>query len=49
MKGFRAFKIVSWDESPYAELENGAQLAKTSVSQSNEGDLVGEGSVEFLI
>jgi len=43
------FKITGWDENPYKEFENGAKLTKAKVSQAYEGDLSGEGSVEFLM
>lgn len=43
------FKITGWDETPYKELDNGAKLTKAKVSQAYEGELSGEGSVEFLM
>jgi len=43
------FKIESWDEQPYAELENGGKLTKASVTQALSGDVEGEGSVEWLM
>jgi hypothetical protein len=49
MQANTTFKIVSWDENAYAERESGAKLTKASVRQAYEGDLVGEGSVEFLM
>ena len=38
------FKIQSWDEKPYGE-----RLARASVEQAFSGDIVGEGSVEWLM
>lgn len=43
------FKVTNWDEKPYNEFENGAKLTKAQVSYAYEGDLSGEGSVEFLM
>ncbi len=43
------FKVTGWDENPYNEFEDGAKLTKAKVSQLYEGDLSGEGSVEFLM
>jgi len=49
MKASTTFRIVSWDESPYAVFESGAKMTKAKVTQAYEGDLVGDGSVEFLM
>lgn len=49
MKAITSFKIVSWDESTYVESESGAKMTKAKVTQTYEGDLVGEGNVEFLM
>jgi hypothetical protein len=43
------FKIEGWDESPYAENEDGGKLSRASVRQSISGDIEGEGSVEWLM
>jgi len=43
------FKITGWDEIPYKEFDNGSKLTKAKVSQAYEGELSGEGSVEFLM
>ncbi len=43
------FKVTGWDENPYEEFEDGSKLTKAKVSQLYEGDLSGEGSVEFLM
>jgi len=43
------FKVTGWDENPYKEFEGGAKLTRAKVSQLYEGDLSGEGSVEFLM
>jgi len=43
------FKITGWDEKPYKEFEDGAKLTRAQISQTYEGDLVGESTVEFLM
>jgi hypothetical protein len=43
------FEIESWDEQPYAKLENGGKLTKASVTQALSGEVEGEGSVEWLM
>ncbi len=43
------FQVTGWDENPYEEFEDGSKLTKAKVSQRYEGDLSGEGSVEFLM
>jgi Protein of unknown function (DUF3224) len=39
----------SWNEEPYAQLENGGGLSQASVTQTVEGGIEGEGSVEWLM
>jgi hypothetical protein len=43
------FEIQSWDENPYAELDDARKLSRASVAQAFKGDLEGEGSVEWLM
>ena len=43
------FKIESWDEQRYGEIEGGGGLARASVVQAFSGDIEGEGSVEWLM
>jgi hypothetical protein len=43
------FKIKSWDENRYDELDQAAPLARAVVTQAFEGDIEGEGSVEWLM
>jgi hypothetical protein len=43
------FEIQSWDENPYAELDDARKLTRASVAQAFNGDLEGEGSVEWLM
>jgi hypothetical protein len=43
------FKIEGWDEQPYAETEDGGKLTRASVKQTFDGDITGEGEVEWLM
>lgn len=43
------FKVTSRDENPYQEFEGGAKLTRAKVSQAYQGDISGEGFVEFLM
>jgi Protein of unknown function (DUF3224) len=43
------FKIESWEEKPYAEIEGGRKLTKASVKQALSGDIEGEAAVEWLM
>lgn len=43
------FEIAGWDEKTYLQLENGGKLTEAKVTQKFTGDLVGEGSVIWLM
>jgi hypothetical protein len=43
------FKIESWDEKPYAEVEGGGKLTRASVRQALSGDIEGDAAVEWLM
>lgn len=43
------FKIESWDEQPYVEVDGGGKLTRASVAQSFAGDIEGEGNVQWLM
>jgi len=43
------FEIASWDEATYEELDDGARLARASVTQKFTGDVAGDGAVEWLM
>ncbi len=43
------FKIESWDEKPYTEIDNGGKLTQASVKAAISGDIEGEGAVEWLM
>lgn len=43
------FNVTGWDESPYAEPDDGPRLARTTVKKVFEGDLEGESTAELLM
>ena len=43
------FEIKSWDEKPYAGLDGGPKFTRASVTKSFDGDIVGEGLLEYLM
>ncbi|HEX8218850.1 MAG TPA: DUF3224 domain-containing protein [Chloroflexia bacterium] len=43
------YEVKSWDEKPYEELEEGAKLTRASVTETFQGDIEGESTVEFLM
>lgn len=43
------FKVQSWDEDTYAELDGGGRLARASVTQAFEGGIEGSGAVVWLM
>ena len=43
------FEIAGWDEKTYLELDGGGKLTEAKVTQKFTGDLVGEGSVIWLM
>jgi hypothetical protein len=43
------FTLDGWDEQPYAELAEGRKLTRASVKQTFSGDIVGAGTVEWLM
>lgn len=42
------FKIEKWDEKPYSEI-GASKLTRASVVKSYQGDLEGEGTLEYLL
>jgi len=44
-----AFRVKSWDEKPYNEIKSELELTRASVVYAYEGDLEGEGHVEYLM
>ena len=48
-KATGGFEIASWDEATYEEFDDGARLARASVTQKFTGDVAGDGAVEWLM
>ena len=43
------FKIVSWDESPFDERDDGPKLSQAHIQRSFDGDLIGTGNLMYLM
>lgn len=43
------FTLNAWDEKPYNEINGGPKLTRASVSKSYQGDITGEGKLEYLM
>jgi hypothetical protein len=43
------FDIKAWDEKPYSEIEGTPKLTRASVTKSYQGDIEGEGKLEYLM
>jgi hypothetical protein len=43
------FSIKSWDEKTYNEIVGGPKLTRATVTKSYQGDIEGEGKVEYLM
>jgi len=43
------FGIKSWDEKTYNEIDEGPKLTRASVTKSYQGDVDGEGKLEYLM
>lgn len=43
------FKVASWDESTYRELEGQAKLTRASITFDYQGDMEAKGSSELLM
>jgi hypothetical protein len=43
------FQGTSWEETTFSEVEDGAKLARASVTNVYAGDLEGEGTLEYLL
>lgn len=42
-------RTKNWDEKPYEEGQGGSKFTRATVTQSFEGDIAGEGAVEYLM
>ncbi len=43
------FTCRSWDEKPYSAIDGGPRLTRASVTNSFEGDIEGEGTLEYVM
>jgi len=43
------FEGKTWDEQPYNEIEGGPKLTRATVTNAFQGDIEGEGSLEYLL
>ena len=43
------FKIISWDEEPFDEPEDGVKLTRAHVKKSFHGDLSGTGNLMYVM
>lgn len=43
------FGIKSWDEKTYSEIEGAPKLTRVSATKSYQGDIEGEGKLEYLM
>jgi hypothetical protein len=44
-----SFELTSWNEETYEELAGGSKLTRAAVTQSFEGDISGDGAVQWLL
>ena len=47
--GKSSFKAMTWEETPYAEFDGGRKLTRVHATFAYEGDLEGEGTVDYLM
>jgi hypothetical protein len=47
--GKATFTSTAWDEKPYAEIDAGRKLTRVQAVFTYQGELEGEGSVEYLM
>ncbi len=43
------FKILSWDEEPFDEPEDGPKLTRAHIKKSFDGDLAGTGNLMYVM
>jgi hypothetical protein len=43
------FALNGWDENPYNEMDGLPKLTRASVTKSYQGDITGEGKLEYLM
>lgn len=49
MQATGTFAVKDWQENPYREFEGESKLTRASVKQTFQGDIEGEGNVEYLM
>jgi hypothetical protein len=47
--GQATFASKAWDEKPYAEIAGGRKLTRVQAVFTYEGEIIGEGTVEYLM
>jgi hypothetical protein len=47
--GKATFKVTTWEESPYTEIEGGRKMTRVHAIFTYEGDIEGEGTVDYLM
>jgi Protein of unknown function (DUF3224) len=43
------FEVKNWEEKPYNEMEGVAKLTHATVTQDYQGDIQGEGTLDYLM
>ncbi len=43
------FEITNWDEKPYSEIAGGSKLTRAGVTKTYQGDIEGEGKLDYLM
>ena len=44
-----SFEVASWNEETYDEMSGGTKLTRAAVTQTFEGDVTGDGAVQWLM
>jgi hypothetical protein len=44
-----SFQVKSWEEDPYRQMDDGTKLTRAQVVNAFQGDIEGEGTVEYLM
>ena len=46
---YSTFEVKTWDEKTYAEMGGKTKLTRATVTKTFKGDIVGEGTIEYLM
>jgi hypothetical protein len=49
MKAHGTFEVKTWDEKPFTEMDGMPKLTSAAVIKSYEGDITGEGKLQYLM